>query len=1322
MPSRGWLLRCCVALTWLVVWCQGQALTILSQYRQAYVLNGAFQQINTMTIQCTDSDFGIWRYLAVTRADGTSQTVGVRCNAPTYTYTKTLVGYVPADGVALAFSNCLVQNPYSFDSSLLAEADFTRAPTNPGQLVAQSIHRHQKHVSVNPDHRLHKRRKGLLVSLLGGAIGGVIYCAIAGCGGGGGADQGKLDELNNRINALKQAGDELKTATDTMTGQITQLFTAQAQFADNVTASLQTTQQLFTEQLNLANQSLQAQRSTTDYLTYLNGGLTQDLGNLRTQMIGTQSQLGTLEQSVISGFNVTAGNLAAIVRDMTYIEGNLSLQINTSSTLAANRLGYLRSRLEKLTIKTQSQINLINDLIRNTQARRALTRFVTSQIQGIVDQGYTPFLATLGTQPAPDTSEFVWKMNIEVSRVLYIRNSGGLTAQQLDVAWYCNTQQIIEFGDSVSSYLDIFRHFGPNFCNSTVANNCTCWAVSQRYSCAITANAYNNSDWFLQSDLRASNVCTSAVTTDAAVSHVTLDSLLVVLSTVCNDGTWNNGDLRVISGMLGRSASIPYNALVCDMVFDTMADVTATGLNFMYGILFYMQLSFIKVFQAKDSYAKYIYGTLPDGITTIEDPLAVVNGTDVRCFYSAFMSYEGIEPMPPLYKLTFASTTASVTVTVDNVTSTDVTEVTQAVPNDIVLPPSDEYVVGEPADTSVLYNVPYSALTASPSPQGRCGGVDYPIIDNPANFTIVKWNAANRAIFDHFCGTNVASYYRRTLNGQGLCTGTGIIGEGTQCTVRQNFEVSSVVGGVQYQPRTGTSATTIVRVNIPDGNITSLLFSECPSISLAQTAPNVATLTLGNPRPDGDIVVAIVLGGQCSATVSSFTIARNTQRDYLIPVCTGRTSSARTVTVFRYDAQAQLQLCGNTTNFTVDRQTYLNTFATPDVIQVNLTSQVSLDSTQLTLLRTMNDMRNIVAEMVVAVVQSHLDAGTQLSPTIYNLYDSVITKLQYNAQLGADLYNTTRNTALFDYDGNLASYRNVQQQFVASANASLNASKALLGVLSNQVANVTAVNVLLQNFTITANSAVSIWGAAFNNYLNVSQATWEATRGYLNSIRFGSSFGLGGLGDFFGGIGSFLVDDVLDPGIQLFKEGIGYVAKAVVGAVNFAKDLLDKALGAVLGFGNSIFQIVFYIIIVICGLAGIAALAYVYKFFSNHQLSKLMSGTLASTDLADHPTQIQAREERAARKAAKKTAKSAPKPGTAATAANQPKITSTPLVPAGNTGGMSMAPVATKGNSSSDPFTRQRNRIRHALQNTQQPEYRKITNTDEDGQEYEVED
>lgn len=1255
-------------------WAAAQSgLRIISDRYNTFVLNGLFQQNHTMTVQCTDSDFGIWRYLSVNRADGTSNTVGVRCNAPTYSYTTERVGYVAADGLSLLFSNCLVQNPYGYDPNLLAQIDLSRAPTNPGQVVAQAIHRRKLVHELRPEslaRPFHKRK--FWASVISGLVGGVLACALplGLCGGGGGADPAKLAELNTQVGILQGTTATLVQTTNNMAGQITSLFTAQSEFASTVAGSLTTTTQLFNQQLDLANKSLQAQKDTTDYLTYLNGGLSQDLGNLRTQLGGTQTQVSALETQVLAGFNVSAGNLAAVVRDMNYVSGNLSLQLNTSNTQFANRLGYLRARVEKLTVTTQTQLMQINDLLRNTQARRALAEFTQTKIPVIIDQGFVPFLGNLGTAPSADSSEFVWKMGIEVSRVLYIRNSGGLSAQQLDVAWYCSTAKLIEFGNSVSTWLDIFRQFGPSNCNNTLAGNCTCWAVSQRFSCATTSLAYASSDWLNKTDLRNSSVCTSAVTTDAAVSHVTLDSLLVVLSSVCNDGTWDSLDLRVISGMLGRSAAIPLNTAVCGMVFDTLADVSTTGNNFMYAMLFYLQLAFAKVYVSSDSYAKYIYGTVPDGVTTIDDPLGMVNGTDVRCYYSTFMSFDGVHPMLPVYKMTFASTSASVTMSLDNVTTNDITQITQAVPTDFLLGPLDsQFVVGDPADPGSIIDAPFSAITLSPSPQGRCGGLDYAITDHPDNFTISKWNTNNRAIFDHFCATNVPSYFKRTLDGDGLCTGTALAGEGTWCSIRQNFEISSTVGGFQLQPRTGTGATTIVEMIIPDGNITSLLFSECPSVSLQQTAPNVATLRLGNPRPDNDITVAIVLGGECAATVPSFTIPKNTQRDYLIPVCSGTTSSSRTVSVFRYDTAQQLHVCGNTTNITVDRQTFINQFSTPDILQTQVINQLELDSNQLALQRAMNDIRDIVAQLAIASVKAQLSTGIQLDVLSYDNFRVVLDRLQDNSVITAALVNTTRNTTLFDYSGAFAQYSIDQYAYIEQMNSTINGSRFILDTLAQQAYNASSLAAQIAQLTNTTNLAVAEWRAAVEAYANATLASIQATYAALSSIQATGPLGLSALSGFFGSVGGFLMDEVLDPGMELFKEGIGFIAKAAVGVANFAAEIVRTGINGLLGLTGQMFQIFFWIFVAVGGVVAIAGIAAAIGYFGNPQIKALLKGEFSTEHLADHAKARQSEldaQNRAA--AAARAASNQPTPGAATTAAAQPAASSTQPTTAGDTG------------------------------------------------------
>lgn len=1197
---------------------QSPTLKILSERLNTFFLNGQLKQNNTITVQCTDSDYGVFRYVQITKPDGTTQLLGVRCNAPTYTFTKTLIGYVPVDGIQTVYSNCLVQNTFNIDPASMTAADFSRAPSNPAQLVAQSIH-HRKHLELTRPGHFTAHRKFfwlpiLAVGFVGGIAGAAMYCALGGCGGGG-ADEGRMNDLQAQIKSLDANKDQLNANLKTLQGQVTDLWSNQSAFATETAKALRDTTTLFTTQLGATQNTLDAQRNTTDQLQYIVNNLDVDLGNIKTKLGDTQTAISTLTDTVTAGFNVSAGNLAAVVRDMNIIVANITSRIDDVSQRCYTGIGHLRKQLEQLIAKTQAQITQLVHISRNTQARQALAEFVHSHLQGVVDDGYTPFLLNLGIAPSPDTEPLVWRINIETSRVMYIRNSAGLTAQQLDISWYCNTQKMIAFGDSIASFQDILRQFGPWNCNATIANNCTCWATTQRVSCPTTAPTYTASNWFNKTDLRDSDVCSGAVTTGALTSHVTFDSLLLVIGAVCGDGTYNNTDLRVLSGQLARSASIPVNSVVCSLEYDTIIDAVATGLNFVYASLFYLQLAFSKVYVSIDKYASYIYGVIPDGITTKEDPLAVINGTDARCFYSSFVSYDtGVEPMQPVYQLTYVSTEMTVTMTVDNVTLTDVTDITKSVPADITLPPTGSIMVGEPADPSVCYNIPYSATSVSPASVARCGMPTYGIIDHPSNFTLAGWGTQNRAIFDHFCATSFPSYYRRSLTVGGLCTGTALAGEGALCTMRENFVVSSITGGVRYQPQTNTGSSGIVQLVVTQGNLTSLIFSECPSVSLEQTAPNVATLTLGNPRPDADITVAIVLGGDCVATTSSFTIPQNKQRDFLVPVCNGNTVSARTISIFRYDSNSDLQLCGSTTNFTIDRQTYVNTFTTPDQIKVNITTQISSDNNQIALMNSLNDLRDIMAMMALAPAQAIVSVGLQLNQSLYDDYTNILNRLSLNAQTTATLLNDTRNLALYNYTNGFAAYAANTRDSLLENDRLLNDSRALLEDLRLRVynaesyaaniaaitVNVTATYALVTELTINQNNIIS----------NISHLTYDA----INSIGGNP----GGFLSFLDGMGDIILSGAEGAGKWL-QGSIEYLAKAAVGTLDFIRDFMLKGLGDLLGIAGNLFAPLFW------GVIGVAALIAAYMIyqktafadkFKNPQQLKIDKGTFSYADLA----------------------------------------------------------------------------------------------------------
>jgi len=1189
------LLVCCL----LALGAHGQGLRILSTYLNAFVINGKFQQNATITVQCTDADYGVYRYITITQSDGTARLLGVRCNAPTYMYTKTQIGVVPNDGFLQLYGNCLLQSPFQQGLNI-PEVDFSRSPANPGQIVLQS---HHKRRLAQAHGRVQHHRKGFEWIL--NAVSAGLYCTFAGCGG----NDVDLTELTNRVNTLENAGKNLSSSVETMAKELSSLFTAQKNFSATTTAALKDIQDLTKQQIDRAINDVNIQANTTNYLRTLNSQLTKEFGDFQVNLLGTQTQVSSLNAQLLSGFNLTSGNIARVVYDQNLINGNLSLRINDVANTSTKYLAYLRGKVDRITAKMQQQINQLNNFVRNIQARRAEAKWVHSVLQPTIDAGYTPFLLNLGVPPSADTDELVWKLNVETTRILYIRNNAGLTAQMVDLAWYCNTQKLLDFGSSVSSFSDVLRRFGPANCNSSVPQACECWAASQRYSCATSAAAINASNWLNSTDLRLSTVCNgSAVTTGALTVHTTLDSLFLLWGSVCSDGTYNNGDLRVLSGLTGLGASIPYNPAVCVPILDQIIDVSITGQNFIYASLFYMQLAFSRVYVSADYYARFIYGVVPDGITSREDPLAVVNGSDARCFYNAFMSFDtGTHPMLPVYKIQFVQEITSVTTTLDNVTAQTVTQVTASVPNDIVLPRSDSIVVGDPADPSAIWNIPDTDLSVSVTPEGRCGHVTYPMVDFATNFTQYKWEVGNKRQFDHFCGANVASYYRRTLNVQGKCTGSALIGEGGWCTTRNSFSISAASGGFQLQPLTGTQSSAIVQIVAPQGDLTQAIFSDCPSITLAQTAPNLATLTLGNPRIDADITAAIIVGGDCATVTSSFVIPSNKQRPYYIPACVGTTRSSLTVSVFRYDSNNDLQPCGNTTNVTVDRQTFINTFSIPDSIQTNVTTQVVVDKSQIAIVQSDADLRGILADMMLAQIRTIVNIGLQLNASDYDNYQSLLNRIYQGTQDIADLMNRTRNTELYNYTSAFDSYYTNINKILEDQRKSINDSHKTLDDLGNKVFDAQSLAAEIANLTVRVNKAVNDFADALKAYVNADVAMARSVVTTLGQIKSNSlSFG-----DFFGGVGDLLRDGIGGAAGALVG-GIGAVLDEAIKVGNAAFDMFERGLDKVLGIGVSAFQILFYGVI---ALVGCVVLFFIFKATGGGQFGKILSNELAISDL-----------------------------------------------------------------------------------------------------------
>ena len=109
-------------LLWLLVFAvlavDAQTLKIMSQRQNAYALNGRMYQNNTITVQCTDADFGVYRFATITKGDGSTVQLGVLCSPPVYSYELEEVGRVPRDTRFDAVAYCLTADELKVNAKL----------------------------------------------------------------------------------------------------------------------------------------------------------------------------------------------------------------------------------------------------------------------------------------------------------------------------------------------------------------------------------------------------------------------------------------------------------------------------------------------------------------------------------------------------------------------------------------------------------------------------------------------------------------------------------------------------------------------------------------------------------------------------------------------------------------------------------------------------------------------------------------------------------------------------------------------------------------------------------------------------------------------------------------------------------------------------------------------------------------------------------------------------------------------------------------------------------------------------------------------------
>lgn len=298
--------------------------------------------------------------------------------------------------------------------------------------------------------------------------------------------------------------------------------------------------------------------------------------------------------------------------------------------------------------------------------------------------------------------------------------------------------------------------------------------------------------------------------------------------------------------------------------------------------------------------------------------------------------------------------------------------------------------------------------------------------------------------------------------------------------------------------------------------------------------------------------MAIVLGGQCAATVPSFTISKLSTRPYLIPQCLSNVDSSRSVTVYRYDSESNLVQCGNTTNVTISRDTFIRTYSTPDLLRINTTRQQTQDQVYVSMLNNSRRQADIMLGILTSIPAIFLAYGVNVPPIVlYNLtqYVNAIRDQELNLARAA---NDSRNRATEDFT-------NLYNQFAPQMNAAIDEAaaaneraRALLELLAGQNANATSILADVVAASLAAQNSLANVTAALKAFANATAAVAVATLNALADMNANSGE-LDGFLDFFGrvisGTGN-VVNEAVNGAIRLAGKGLG-----------LAEDILETGLG-----------------------------------------------------------------------------------------------------------------------------------------------------------------
>jgi hypothetical protein len=741
-----------------------------------------------------------------------------------------------------------------------------------------------------------------------------VSCMALGLGGGGGRFLGTLtgatgcgpdDELMNKMKKLNE--DLGKTQVE--------LAASQKWMNEKVSDLNNKTAKLWEDQLRIENVTaavdkglqaqIDAQSNQSVALLGMFNASTQKLNafiaNTTANQAAAAAESARLASDIGNLANATAASLGTLlgrIRNLTdYTNGRLlTMEDNTA---ADKRLALMRSIMTNRIMR--SLTGELKRSVERHQDRRVHTRMLRAALSRVATQScipgspsncsFVPYVRNTGIQSRlTNPGSFYFEVETLFIRSL-VPNNGQVYTYEDMFEVKCSANAVIDSMHEWESPADFLLALGPTDCDpSSSSVFCYCYIRRQITSCiapaalsgggvssyADAASAWNNEGYAFGDAIELEGVgklskqfCANsglganapAVTNPATITTgaALADAFTVMLTRSPIVG----GSYIITSRRALKKYIVQYDSTVGPTITTTDLSVGSNPVSLPSIFMLLMQVAQGSFASLVGEMARFVDGTLPDGISVYDQPLSVTTGgSTAMCSRAAFMAYS--TTMLPVRRLLLRSesTAASVTITtvVDGrATSTTTVPLAEIVTNNPLqaILPNDLLFVGSATHdpSGLIYDTAQTDISVSPDANARRNRISYVLCPTSRLCSVDEWSEASAGTtFDADSGTTVANMYARPVvldpaTGAYRCDSNPSLAPTSMCELRRRYNFLDGPSPGTLYLQSVTEGSYVLNFAVPAGVISESIISSCPVLAVAWQPSGGATLTFTNSRP-----------------------------------------------------------------------------------------------------------------------------------------------------------------------------------------------------------------------------------------------------------------------------------------------------------------------------------------------------------------------------------------------------------------------------------------------------------------------------------------